>query len=98
VDFVGAVLAFIAILFFVITLILSTRPGRDGLKHGENKRPDDSDIVVRLPRGAGLPDEYTIDLKVSCLKGRKEIEEGFEHRYIREWKKTGTGWMNIYRM
>lgn len=93
-DPMGVGLALFSFVLFAITLGLSTRPVQG--THPDKKRvnaPGDSNrindvndqktIVVQLPRGGNIPEDYTIDLKVSlsrAKKGEERKEGGTEER------------------
>lgn len=97
-DPVGVSLALVSVVLFAVTLGLSTRPAQ-GL-HSNKKRVnasgdlnnpnDQKTIVVKLPQGSNIPEDYTIDLKVSLSKAKKEGEEEKE-------KKTGRQGKKLYR-
>lgn len=82
-DPVGIGLALFSIFLFAVTLSLSTRPAqsmRSDIKKiklsGKPKSlKTQKTIAVKLPRAGDIPEGYTLDLKFSLSKGKKEGEE-----------------------
>jgi hypothetical protein len=87
-DPVGVGLAMISVVLFGVSLGLSTRPAQvapsnkkklgainDG--NGENHQKT---ILVKLPQGNNIPEDYSIDLRVSLTKNKKEREEEKENK------------------
>lgn len=82
-DLVGVSLATVSVVLFAVTLGLSTRPSqglhipkrRLNTSTDLNQANDQKTIVVKLPQGVNVPEDYTIDLKVSLFKAKKEGEE-----------------------
>jgi len=78
-DYAGIGLALVSMALFLTALVFSTRPGRadpvDKEKlsvSGETGAADGQKaVIVKLPGGDNLPDEYIIDLKVSINKNKR---------------------------
>lgn len=87
-DPVGVGLAIISVVLFGVSLGLSTRPAQvtpsnkkklSAFNDG-NSENNQKTILVKLPQGSNLPEDYSIDLRVSLTKNKKEREEKNENK------------------
>lgn len=84
-DSVGVGLALTSIVLFVVTLGLSTRLTQVKPVNKKRLTPfvnnsenDPKTIVVKLPHGESIPDDYILDLKVSLSKAKAKVEGEME--------------------
>jgi len=77
-DLASVGLVSASIVMFAATLSLATRPvqstGTKKIKMSCKRKDTDIQraIVIKLPRGKDIPEDYVLDLRVSLSRGKKQ--------------------------
>ncbi len=82
-DYISLSLVFISSVIFVMTFFLAARQSKLQFPERRTMNPkrdygvtgEKNAIVVQLPKGLSLHDDYTLDLKVSLRRDEKEKTE-----------------------